>query len=145
MALALHCRQVSHGFGRKSVLHDVDFQLPRGQFLSLVGPSGCGKSTLLRAIIGTHLPRAGEILVWHAASANGYPVDGPGRDRGIVYQHYSLYPFLTAQENVAIGLMLDQTTLPSRLFRWPAWRRLRKRDVSRSSSSNGGVSITSSA
>lgn len=126
MALALHCRQISHGFGSKPVLHQVDLELPRGQFLSLVGPSGCGKSTLLRAIVGTHLPRAGETRIWHAKAPNGQAVAGPGRDRGIVYQHYSLYPFLTARDNVAIGLMLDQTSLPSRVFRWPAWQRLRK-------------------
>src|SRR4030095_3688426 len=99
--------------------------LRRGQFLSLVGPSGCGKSTLLRAIVGTHLPLKGEITVY---PPGGQPrrVTGPGRDRGIVYQHYSLFPFLTAQENVAIGLSLDQTSLPFRLFCYPSWRKLRK-------------------
>ena len=64
MNLALHCQKVSHWFGSKRVLHEVEVQVPRGQFLSLVGPSGCGKSTLLRAILGTHLPHQGTILVW---------------------------------------------------------------------------------
>jgi NitT/TauT family transport system ATP-binding protein len=125
--LALHVQGVRHAFGSKRVLHDVNLQVPRGQFLSLVGPSGCGKSTLLRAVIGTHLPQEGRILVWRGASTEGEPVTGPGRDRGIVYQHYSLFPFLTALENVAIGLMLDETSLPYRLFCWPAWRKIRKR------------------
>jgi NitT/TauT family transport system ATP-binding protein len=56
----------------------------------------------------------------------GRTVKGPGRDRGIVYQHYSLFPFLTAQQNVAFGLMLDQTSIPSRLFKFPQWMRRRK-------------------
>jgi len=127
--LALHCRSISHWFGAKRVLHEVEVQVPRGQFLSLVGPSGCGKSTLLRGIVGTHLPCKGEVLIWRGAATSGQLVVGPGRDRGIVYQHYSLYPFLTAVQNVAVGLMLDQTSLPFRFFQWPKWRRLRKQHL----------------
>lgn len=129
MNLALHCQNVSHWFGAKRVLHQVDVQVPRGQFLSLVGPSGCGKSTLLRAILGTHLPNQGTVLVWLPGNADGVAVREPGPDRGIVYQHYSLYPFLTALENVAVGLMLDQTSFPFRIFQWPRWRRLRKQHL----------------
>ena len=127
--LALHCRSVSHWFGEKRVLHDVEIELPRGQFLSLVGPSGCGKSTLLRGVVGTHLPCQGDILIWRGQATVGSPVQAPGRDRGIVYQHYSLYPFLTALQNVAVGLMLDQTSIPFRIFQWPRWRRLRKQHL----------------
>jgi NitT/TauT family transport system ATP-binding protein len=123
--IALECKGVNHWFGSKRVLGDINLKMIRGQFLSLVGPSGCGKSTLLRAIVGTHLPREGQILLFATASA-GVPVEGPGRDRGIVYQHYSLFPFLTALENVAVGLMLDETSIPFRLFRFPKWRRVRK-------------------
>ena len=106
---------------------DIHLTIQRGQFVSLVGPSGCGKSTLLRAIVGTHLPNEGVVQV-HAkdSSIPPTPVQGPGRDRGIVYQHYSLFPFLTALENVAIGLKLDQTTLADRLFRWGHWKKTRK-------------------
>ena len=129
MKLALECQKVSHWFGHKRVLHEVELQVPRGQFLSLVGPSGCGKSTLLRAILGTHLPHEGLILVWRPGRTEGDRVEGPGRDRGIVYQQYSLYPFLTALENVAIGLMLDQTSLPFRWFQWPRWRKRRKQHL----------------
>jgi NitT/TauT family transport system ATP-binding protein len=129
-AIALDCRGVHHWFGPKRVLGDVNLRLKRGQFLSLVGPSGCGKSTLLRAIVGTHLPRAGQIFLFPpAAGAAGVPVTGPGRDRGIVYQRYSLFPFLTAQENVAIGLKLDETGIPFRLFAYPSWRRLRRQHL----------------
>jgi len=125
--IALESRGVHHWFGSKRVLGDVNLKVLCGQFLSLVGPSGCGKSTLLRAIVGTHLPRRGQIFLFPKGSqSQGMPVTGPGRDRGIVYQHYSLFPFLTAQDNVAVGLSLDQTSLPFRLFCYPKWRSLRK-------------------
>jgi len=128
--LVLESRSVNHWFGPKKVLFDVNLKVARGQIVSLVGPSGCGKSTLLRAIVGTHLPRKGEIVTFSGAEGDdGDRVTGPGRDRGIVYQHYSLFPFLTAQQNVAFGPMLDQTSLPSRLFGFPAWRRLRKQHL----------------
>ncbi len=116
----LECRQVSHWFGRHKVLYDINLQVPRGQFLGLVGPSGCGKSTLLRAMLGTHPPSAGQVRM------NGAAVLRPCRDRGIVYQRYALFPFLTAIENVAFGLMLDQVGVSGRLlgfWKWPARRR----------------------
>jgi NitT/TauT family transport system ATP-binding protein len=112
--IVLECRKVSHSFRGSRVLHDVNLKVARGQFVSLVGSSGVGKSTLLRAILGTHPPRHGEVLM------NGKVVRQPGRDRGIVYQRYSLFPFLTAQENVAFGLVLDKMSLASRIFR--PWR-----------------------
>jgi NitT/TauT family transport system ATP-binding protein len=121
--IVLECRSVSHWFGVKKVLFEVNLQVVRGQIAGLVGPSGCGKSTLLRAILGTHPPATGTVLT------NGKAVVAPGRDRGIVYQQYSLYPFLTAEENVAFGLMLDQTNLSYRAFQFWKWRRLRKRHI----------------
>lgn len=111
---------VSHGFGRKRVLFDLNLKIVRGQIVSLVGPSGCGKSTLLRAILGTHLPEKGAVLT------NGNPVTGPGRDRGIVYQRYSLFPFLTAEENGAFGLVLDKTNPLFRWFGFHGWWRQRR-------------------
>ena len=129
-AAAVEIRGVHHGFGDKPVLDDVNLRIGRGQFLALVGPSGCGKSTLLRAIVGTHLPRRGEIRLFPpGADAAGLLVTGPGRDRGIVYQQYALFPFLTALENVAIGLMLDETSIPFRFFRFLRWRALRRRHL----------------
>jgi NitT/TauT family transport system ATP-binding protein len=118
--IVLECAGVSHRFGPKRVLHDVCFKIVRGEIVGLVRPSGCGKSTLLRGILGTHPPSEGRILV------NGRPVATPGRDRGVVYQRYTLYPFLTAVENVAFGLLLDETSLPFRLFRFRKWRRIRR-------------------
>jgi NitT/TauT family transport system ATP-binding protein len=125
--LALECLGVNHWFGPKRVLADINLKVRRGQFLGLVGPSGCGKSTLLRAIVGTHLPCQGQLVVHQRGTGReGMIVAGPGRDRGIVYQQYSLFPFLTAQQNVAVGLMLDQTSIPFRCFRYLKWRCLRK-------------------
>ncbi len=116
----LQIQNVSHWFGDNKVLNQVNFEITAGEVVAIVGPSGCGKSTLLRAILGTHPPKAGQIL------ADGRRITKPTRDVGIVYQHYSLYDFLPARENVAFGLMLDQTNMPFRLFRYPEWRRLRK-------------------
>src|ERR1700722_15486733 len=116
----LECRAVSHWFDRQKVLYDINLQIPRGQFVGLVGASGCGKSTLLRAMLGTHSPRAGQVLM------NGAPVLRPGRERGIVYQRYALFPFLTALENVAFGPMLDQVGISGRLLGFWKWRALRK-------------------
>ena len=125
--ISLECRGIGHWFGQKKVLVDVNLKMVRGQFLSMVGPSGCGKSTLLRAIVGTHLPRQGQTLLFpRGHESEGRPVQGPDRDRGIVYQQYSLFPFLTALQNVAIGLALDETSPSFRLFCYPKWRRLRK-------------------
>ena len=119
--IVLECKGISHSFGPKQVLFDVNLEIARGQIVSLVGPSGCGKSTLLRAILGTHPAGEGVVLM------DGQAVTSPGRDRGIVYQRYALFPFMTAVENAAFGLMLDQTKLSYRLFRYFDWLKLKRR------------------
>jgi NitT/TauT family transport system ATP-binding protein len=125
--IVLECRNVSHWFGPKKVLYDINLKVARGQIVALVGPSGCGKSTLFRAILGTHPPCAGQVLM------NGVPVTGANRECGIVYQRYSLFPFLTAEENVAFGLMLDGTALPFRWFQFWKWWPLRKAHIEHAS------------
>jgi NitT/TauT family transport system ATP-binding protein len=90
-----------HGTSAKLVLDQVSFDLHSGEFLALVGSSGSGKSTLMRLIAGLERPTAGSIRI------DGRPVRGPGSDRGMVFQKYSLYPWLTAAQNVAFGMTLQ--------------------------------------
>jgi len=110
---------VTHGFGPKRVLNNVNFGIKAGQITAIVGPSGTGKSTLLRAILGTHPPQEGTICV------DGKEMNGPSEKIGIVYQHYSLYNFLTIEENVIFGLKLNQTSILDRIFKYLSWRKLR--------------------
>jgi len=95
----------------RRILNDIDLRVRRGEFVTLLGPSGCGKSTLLRLILGSEKPTQGRV------SIAGEPVKAPCRDRGIVYQKYSLFPHLTVLENVTFGLEAEAFTLPGRLFR----------------------------
>lgn len=120
--IVFEARGVHHWFGSNKVLYDVNLKIAQGQIVALVGPSGCGKSTLLRALLGTHPPWSGEVLM------DGHAYRRPNRDRGIVYQRYSLFPFLTARENVAFGLMLDQTAIWQRAMLWK-WLPLKEKHL----------------
>jgi NitT/TauT family transport system ATP-binding protein len=84
--------------GEVLALRGVDLSVATGEFLTVVGPSGCGKSTLLYILAGFLPPTAGD------ARVNGAPVRGPGVDRGIVFQEYALFPWLTVFQNVTYGL-----------------------------------------
>ncbi|NGZ87454.1 ABC transporter ATP-binding protein [Duganella aceris] len=79
-------------------LQDINLDIPQGQFVCLLGPSGCGKSTLLNAIAGFALPSSGAI------TADGKLVTGPGPERGMVFQEYALFPWMTVEKNIAFGL-----------------------------------------
>ncbi len=79
-------------------LKDINLEIPQGQFVCLLGPSGCGKSTLLNAVAGFAPPTSGTI------TADGKLVTGPGPERGMVFQEYALFPWMTVADNVAFGL-----------------------------------------
>ena len=83
---------------RQIVLKDISFQVHQREFLSIIGPSGCGKSTLIRILAGLETATSGEILL------DGKPVVAPGAERGMVFQKYTLFPWLTVCRNVMFGL-----------------------------------------
>ncbi len=84
--------------GEHTVLKDISFQVHSREFLSIIGPSGCGKSTLIRILTGLESATSGEILL------DGKPVVSPGAERGMVFQKYTLFPWLTVCGNVMFGL-----------------------------------------
>jgi NitT/TauT family transport system ATP-binding protein len=83
------------------VLKDINMTIERGEFICAVGASGSGKSTLLRQIAGLDAPTMGEVRI------DDKPITGPGPDRGMVFQHYTLYPWMSVQENTEFGLKLQ--------------------------------------
>ena len=87
--------------GRLSVLEDINMSIKQGEFICVVGTSGSGKSTLLRQIAGLDRPTSGEIRMGNRR------VVGPGPDRGMVFQHYTLYPWMSVQKNTEFGLKLQ--------------------------------------
>jgi NitT/TauT family transport system ATP-binding protein len=93
------------GSGDREVLalDDINLQIPEGQMVCLLGPSGCGKSTLLNAIAGFSLPSKGNI------TADGTLVTGPGPERGMVFQEYALFPWMTVEKNIGFGLRIRGT------------------------------------
>ena len=81
-------------------LKDINLEIPQGQFVCLLGPSGCGKSTLLNAVAGFAPPSSGTI------TADGKLVTAPGPERGMVFQEYALFPWMTVADNIAFGLQI---------------------------------------
>jgi NitT/TauT family transport system ATP-binding protein len=85
------------GAGQIQALSEASLTIRKGEFICLIGASGCGKSTLLRLIGGFETPTSGSVKMWDA------PVTGPGPDRGMVFQDYALFPWLTVRGNIAFG------------------------------------------
>src|SRR6267142_4998062 len=99
--LVLDVRRLGKTFTTRSgdidALRDVSFQVHRREFVTVIGPSGCGKSTLIRILAGLENPTTGQVQL------DGKEACGPGADRGMVFQEYTLFPWLTVKKNVMFG------------------------------------------
>jgi NitT/TauT family transport system ATP-binding protein len=96
LSKTFHTRQ-----GDVPALKNINFKIHRREFVCIIGASGCGKSTLARILAGLETHSEGDVLV------DGKAVDGPGRDRGMVFQGYTLFPWLTVKKNVMFGLEMN--------------------------------------
>jgi NitT/TauT family transport system ATP-binding protein len=115
----LNIRDLKKSFGSNGDSHvvfdHVSLEIHRREFVCVVGPSGCGKSTLIRIVAGLDEASGGEILL------NGNQVTGPGSDRGMVFQGYTLFPWLTVKRNVMFGLQMhgkDVDTATAEARQW---------------------------
>ena len=102
--MKLRLKNVSRSFNdprslkRTLAVSDVNLDIETGEFITIVGPSGCGKSTVMNMIAGLDTPSSGSIEI------DGVPVTGPGADRGVMFQDYALFPWLTVEQNIGFGL-----------------------------------------
>ena len=94
------------GGGNYLALKGIDLEIRRGEFISLIGHSGCGKSTLLNMVSGFATPTSGQVLL------NGKPIEKPGPDRMVVFQGYALLPWMSAYDNVYLGIDSVKPNLP---------------------------------
>jgi NitT/TauT family transport system ATP-binding protein len=100
MSLSGLTRHFDSDEGTLTALDNIDFAVRSREFISVIGPSGCGKSTLIRLVAGLDAPSSGEIWI------DDRPVTGPGADRGMVFQSYTLFPWLSVKRNVMFGLRM---------------------------------------
>jgi NitT/TauT family transport system ATP-binding protein len=101
MAESIRVTNLGVAYGALVALQNIDLTVAEGEFICLLGPSGCGKSTLLRILAGLEEHSTGEVLL------EGHPVRGPGSDRGMVFQGYTLFPWLSVKKNVMFGLEIN--------------------------------------
>ena len=93
--------------GPLKVVEDVSFSIRDREFVSIIGPSGCGKTTMMNIVAGFVQPTGGSVTL------DGRPVGGPGPERGVIFQEYGVFPWLTVEENIAFGLNLSANRLPA--------------------------------
>jgi NitT/TauT family transport system ATP-binding protein len=86
--------------GKLMVVDDVTYDINDGEFIAVIGPSGCGKTTMMSMLAGFQKPTTGKVLF------DGAPVNGPGPERGVIFQEYGVFPWLTVKQNIAFGLQL---------------------------------------
>lgn len=111
---ALKIRGLRRSFGSAVALDGLDLDVAPGELLALLGPSGCGKTTALRVLAGFEQPDAGQVLL---DGENIVPVPADRRDTAMVFQSYSLFPHLTAVDNVAFGLRMRKVRAAERRAR----------------------------
>ncbi|MEY2617664.1 MAG: hypothetical protein RL522_666 [Pseudomonadota bacterium] len=93
--------------GPLRVVDDVSLDIRENEFICIVGPSGCGKTTLMNILAGFVQPTQGRVTL------DGQPVQGPGRDRGVIFQEYGVFPWLTVEQNIQFGLKLAGSKTPA--------------------------------
>jgi putative spermidine/putrescine transport system ATP-binding protein len=113
-AAGLELKDLNRSYGPVHALDGLDLTLAPGELVALLGPSGCGKTTALRIVAGFERPDSGEVRL---DGADITPVSAAKRDMGMVFQSYSLFPHLTAAENVAFGLRLRKVAAKERMTR----------------------------
>ena len=92
--------------GKLRVVDDVSYDINDGDFIAVIGPSGCGKTTMMSMLAGFQKPTSGKVLF------DGHPVTGPGPERGVIFQEYGVFPWLTVKDNIAFGLKLNANHVP---------------------------------
>jgi NitT/TauT family transport system ATP-binding protein len=93
--------------GKLKVVDDVSYDINDGEFIAVIGPSGCGKTTMMSMLAGFQMPTTGKVLF------DGTPVNGPGPERGVIFQEYGVFPWLTVKENIVFGLKLKANHVPA--------------------------------
>ena len=93
--------------GSLRVVDDVSYDIQDGDFIAVIGPSGCGKTTMMSMLAGFQKPTTGRVLF------DGKPVAGPGPERGVIFQEYGVFPWLTVKQNIAFGLSLKANHVPA--------------------------------
>lgn len=93
--------------GHLNVVENVSYDINDGDFIAVIGPSGCGKTTMMSMLAGFQKPTTGKVLF------DGRPVAGPGPERGVIFQEYGVFPWLTVKQNIAFGLTLNANLVPT--------------------------------